>query len=118
MGDHAPYTCVRWAFHFLLYERDDQVHVHCLDTDTVATGNTTEEAAENLQDSLSLRIDNCKERDALDQLWRRAPEELWDKASQAWSASLVDILDSLRPTPKTEKSLEETARKLYELSVE
>ena len=112
------YACIRWNFHFLVYNEAKRIHAHCLETDTVADGDTPEKAVKNLQDAIELQITDCRKRGSFDSLWNRAPREYWEAArNYAFRATYLERRNRRSVSPKSEAALEKTAHHLYSTSV-
>lgn len=112
------YACIRWNFHFLVYNEGGRIHAHCLETDTVADGDTAEKAVKNLQDAIELQIADCRRKGSFDALWNRAPREYWEAAKRhAFRATYIERRNRRGVSPKTEEALEKTAHHLYSASV-
>lgn len=111
------YACMRWDFHFLVYVEERRIHAHCLETDTVADGDTFEKAVQNLQDAVELQIADCRKKGSFDGLWNSAPKEYWDAAKKyAFRVSYYEARKRPDVSPKSEAILEKTAQHLYKIA--
>jgi len=66
---------VRGIFRFIIYRENDTVMAHCLETDTVATGDSLPDAVINLQQSITLEIARAAHAGDFSTLWNPAPGE-------------------------------------------
>ena len=64
---------VRGNFKFIFYREDGHLVAHCLDTDTMATGDTPAEAIKNLQTSIEMEIETAAKKGDFSALWDAAP---------------------------------------------
>ncbi len=72
----CPVWVERGSFHFVFYWQEGQLHAHCLETDTVATGDTLVEAMENLQTAITMEIAHATRKRSVSGFWDDAPEDL------------------------------------------
>jgi predicted RNase H-like HicB family nuclease len=70
--------------HILIIEDKDKniFLAHCLDMDIVSQGKTPKEALSELKELIQLQIEYCLENDMLDNLFRPASKEYWDRCSR------------------------------------
>lgn len=111
------YACIRWDFHFLVYVEEGRIHAHCLETDTVADGDSAEKAVKNLQDAIELQIADARKKGSFDSLWNSAPREYWEAAKKhAFRVSYYEARKRPFVSPKSEAILEKTAHHLYKIA--
>ncbi len=72
----CPVWAARGSFHFLFYWQEGQLHAHCLETDTVTTGDTLLKAMESLQAAITMEIVYAAKDKKPARLWGNAPEDI------------------------------------------
>ena len=70
-----------FLLHVLLYREEDAWLAHCLEFDTVAQGESAEEARQGLENALDALITDARENNDFPGLFRPAPPDLWAKFS-------------------------------------
>lgn len=71
----------KWSFVFsiLVKHQDDMWTAHCLELDLVAVGSSKEEAEEDLKSIIKAQVEYCIHHDNMENLFRSAPQELWNE---------------------------------------
>lgn len=79
----------RLPFHLdILVEMEDSNYVaHCLQLDIVAVGATTEEVIRDINDLIHAQIEFALEHDNLENLFKPAPPEVWEKL---WRVKMLE----------------------------
>lgn len=71
----------KWSFvlSILIRHQDDIWVAHCLELDLVVVAPSMKEAEEDLKSIMRAQIEYCIDNDNMDNLFRRAPQEMWDE---------------------------------------
>jgi hypothetical protein len=64
-------------FNILLKKEEDLFVAHCLELDIVATGDTVQQAKNDVLDLIVAQVDYAFSNDNLDHLYHPAPPEVW-----------------------------------------
>ena len=67
------------VFNILIKKEDEVFVAHCMELDIVATGQSTDEASNDLIDLIIAQLRYAFANDNLDHLYRPAPQEVWQE---------------------------------------
>ena len=81
--------------HILLEKEKDKFIAHCLEFDIVTEGSSLEDAEESIIDAINEYITYAIENNLLNQIYRPAPKEIWEKILYAIPLKTMTI----RPEP-------------------
>jgi predicted RNase H-like HicB family nuclease len=75
----------KWSFVFSILSKpqDGMWVAHCMELDVVAVAPSMEEAEEDLESIIKAQIEYCINNNNMENLFRSAPQELWDEYLRA-----------------------------------